>query len=565
MEFKISLLYQRLQLVVQYLATAAALLLFYGTPTASAQTAAQIAKTKASTVSIEMKDNTGKIISIGSGFFVQPNLIATNYHIIVGTASGTAKVDEKDTHYNIEGFTAIDKTNDLALLKVTAHGVKPLPLGNSDTLQIGETVHVADNSLGYVIFWDGIIKDLSDKYTTERILMTARLAPGRSGAPVLNRWGEVIGMSYIMTESIMTESGEHLQSAIPSRYLKALLAESKRARPFSWDTHSISAETYFLRGKMMESLRRHAEAIEAYTQAIRRNPNYNAYYNRGLAKSWLGQYVAAIQDYNKAIQLKPDDSFIYSSRGSAKNSLGQYFEAIQDYDKAIQLNPDFANAYYSRARVKEQLNQYAAAIQDYDKAIQLKPDDSGLYLNRGDAKTQLGQHFAAIQDYDKVIQIFPKGARAYHSRGNIKAKLGQYFDAIQDYDKAIQVNSNYTIAYHSRGYIKAKLGQYFDAIQDYDKAIQLSPDDFFVYFNRGIAKAKLGQHAAAIQDYDKAIQLNPDFANAYHSRGLSKALLNRTWEAKQDFHTALRLAEKAADTILKARIEESLRFLEARN
>ena len=92
MEFKISLLCQRLHLIVQYLATAVTLLLFYGTPTAPAQTPEQIAKTKAATVSLEMKDNTGKIISIGSGFFVRPNLIATNYHIIVGTVSGIAKI-----------------------------------------------------------------------------------------------------------------------------------------------------------------------------------------------------------------------------------------------------------------------------------------------------------------------------------------------------------------------------------------------------------------------------------------------------------------------------------------
>lgn len=165
-----------------------------------------------------MKDNTGKIISSGSGFFVRPNLIATNYHIIVGTASGTAKVDDKDTLYNIEGFTAIDKVNDLALLKVTAYGIKSLPLGNSDILRIGEIVHVADNSLGHVIFWDGIIKDFRGKYTKERILMLASTAPGRSGAPVLNSAGEVIGMSYITTESITTESGQHLKFVIPSCY-----------------------------------------------------------------------------------------------------------------------------------------------------------------------------------------------------------------------------------------------------------------------------------------------------------------------------------------------------------
>ena len=366
---------------MRYIATFA-FLLFCITTVAPAQTAEQIAKTRAATVSLEMRDNTGKIISIGSGFFVQPNLIATNYHVIVGTAGGTAKIDDKDAHYNIEGFTAIDKTNDLALLKVAAHGVKPLPVGNSDMLQIGETVYITGNSLGTVNFWDGIIRDIRDKNTKERILMMASTTHGRSGAPVLNRWGEVIGMSLITSESVTTDSGHYLRFSIPSRYLKVLLMKSKRVHPFSWDTHSISAETYFLRGKMMESLWRYADAIEAYTQALRRNPNHETYYNRGLAKSWLGQYAAAIQDYNKAIQLKPDDSFIYSSRGDAKKFLGQYAAAIQDYNKAIQLKPDDSFIYNSRGSAKSWLGQYFEAIQDYDKAIQLDSNSAYTYVGR---------------------------------------------------------------------------------------------------------------------------------------------------------------------------------------
>lgn len=365
---------QQLPITIWHIATFA-LLLFCITTAVPAQTAKQIAKTRAATVSLEMKDNTGKIISIGSGFFVRSDLIATNYHIIVGTASGTAKIDDKDMLYNIEGFTAIDKTNDLAILKVTVYGVKPLPLGNSDILRIGETVHVADNSLGEVIFWDGIIKNFRDKSTKERILMTAFTAPGRSGAPVLNRGGEVIGVSYITIED-----GRNLNFAIPSRYLKELLAESKQVQLLLSGPDYISAETYFLRGKMMDSLWRYVDAVEAYTQAIRRNPNYKSYYNRGVAKSQLRQYTAAIQDYNKAIQLKLDYISAYHSRGLAKKSIGQYFDAIQDYDKAIQLEPNSTYIYVSRAHIKEQLNQYAAAIQDYDKAIQISPDDFLLYL-----------------------------------------------------------------------------------------------------------------------------------------------------------------------------------------
>ena len=437
-----------------------------GTP---AQTAAQIAKTKAATVSLEMKDNTGKIISIGSGFFVRSNLIATNYHIIEGTASGTAKVDDKDTSYNIEGFTAIDKVNDLVLLKVTAHGIKPLPLGNSDTLGIGETVHVADNSLGYLIFWDGIIKRFRDKYTKERILMTASTAPGRSGAPVLNREGEVIGMSYITIED-----GQNLNFAIPARSLKALLAESERVHPLPSDTHSISAKTYFLRGKMMESLWRYADAVEAYTQAIRRNPNYKAYYNQGSAKNWLGQYAAAIQDYDKAIQLSPDDFLLYLDRGDARAKFGQHFAAIQDYDKVIQLSPQGARAYHSRGNVKAKLGQYFASIQDYDKAIQVNPNYAVAYYSRGKTKARLGQYFEAIQDYDKAIHLMPDDFLVYRSRGIAKAQLEQYAAAIQDYDKAIQLKPDFANAYYSRGLSKGLLNRKWEAKQDFQTALKLA-------------------------------------------------------------------------------------------
>ncbi len=81
-----------------------ALLLFYTINTAPAQTtlsAEDIAeKALAATVYLEMQDKNGKTLGIGSGFFVQSNLIATNYHVIEGAAKGTAKLVSKYTTYN---------------------------------------------------------------------------------------------------------------------------------------------------------------------------------------------------------------------------------------------------------------------------------------------------------------------------------------------------------------------------------------------------------------------------------------------------------------------------------
>ena len=317
-------------------------LLFCLTNSTPAQTVPEIAeKALAATVYLEMQDSNGLPLGFGSGFFVKPNLIATNYHVIVGAASGTAKLVGKHTTYEIEGFTATDETNDLALLKVLAYGIKPLMLGSSDAVKIGETVYVAGNPKGLEgTFSDGIISSRRDKYTKERFQMTAPISPGSSGGPVLNTTGEVIGVSVAAHRDL---DAQNLNFAIPSSYLKTLLTLSKPAKPLSQVNQTISAETYFLNG--------------------------NACYD-------LGLYDLAIANYDKAIQLEPNNTHAYNNRGLAKAALGEYFAAISDFDKAIQLKPTSAGTYYSRGNAKLNLGQAFAAISDYDKAIQLKPDET---------------------------------------------------------------------------------------------------------------------------------------------------------------------------------------------
>ena len=205
-------------------------LVFCTISTVSAQTAPEIAeKALAATVYLEMQDSKGVPLGFGSGFFVGDNLIATNYHVIEGAARGTAKLVGQFSTYTIEGVTATDKTNDLALLKVTMSGIKPLPLGNSSDVKIGETVYVAGNPQGLEgTFSNGIISSRRDPYTKERLQMTAPISPGSSGGPVLNSKGEVIGISFMTLVG-----GQNLNFAIPSRYLTELLTESTPAKPFS--------------------------------------------------------------------------------------------------------------------------------------------------------------------------------------------------------------------------------------------------------------------------------------------------------------------------------------------
>ena len=464
--------------------TVAVLFLLSIITSASALTTEQLAaKALAATVSLEMKDSTGTTLSFGSGFFVKPNQIATNFHVIAGARQGTAKLVGKYTRYQIEGIVATDKDNDLAVLNVTASGVAPLSLGDSDTVKIGAKVYVAGNPKGLEgTFSDGLISR-RERYPKKRLQMTAPISPGSSGGPVLNSKGEVIGISVAVHRAL---DAQNLNFAIPSNPLKALLAKARPAKPLPANSQSISGETYYLRGNAKFELGLYHEAISDYDKAIRLKPDYaDAYSNRGAAKANLKHYAAAIVDYTQVIRLKPDNAHAYCYRGLAKANLKQYFAAIADYDMAIRYKPDDADAYNNRGNAKADLKEYFAAISDYDTAIRLKPNYAEAYYNRGNAKDNLKEYFAAISDYDTAIRLKPDDAAAYNNRGLAKMHLKEYFAAISDYDTAIRLKPDYALAYHNRGVAKASLGRTWKGKQDlwtaWELAVQAGDTDLKVH------------------------------------------------------------------------------------
>ncbi len=205
-------------------------LLFSVVTVTTAQTPQQIAqKAFRSTVLLVIEDANGQPLSLGSGFFVKDDQIATNLHVVEGAARGYAKLVGKETKFNIEGYTAIDEKRDLIILKVAAFGTQAISLGNSDFAQVGETVYAVGNPRGLEgTFSQGIISSIRPVGNDKLIQMTAPLSPGSSGGPVLNRRGEVIGVSVLTIRD-----GQNLNFAIPSNYLKNLLTKVGYAKSLS--------------------------------------------------------------------------------------------------------------------------------------------------------------------------------------------------------------------------------------------------------------------------------------------------------------------------------------------
>ena len=190
------------------------IVLFFYVNHSLAQDASLIYKnTVNSTVTIITDDG-----SQGSGFFVAPNIIATNYHVMEGATNASCYLNNSDTEYKIDGYVGIDKSVDLILLKVSTLNKPAIKLAVA-TASIGQKVYVIGSPQGLpATISDGIISGMRDFEGNKLLQMTASISPGSSGGPVLNSNGELLGISV----SQLTE-GQNLNFAIPKSYLQILL------------------------------------------------------------------------------------------------------------------------------------------------------------------------------------------------------------------------------------------------------------------------------------------------------------------------------------------------------
>ena len=194
------------------------------TPSVYGQGAKAIAaKSFPSVVLLLMEDAQGQPISLGSGFFVEGGYVATNVHVVRGASRGTVKLIGKPDKGEIVGIAAVDVARDLVLLTVKDLSAPPLPLGKSKHVTVGEEIYAIGNPQGLEgTISQGIVSGVRRVANTEILQITAPIAPGSSGGPVLDQKGQVIGVAVATFRG-----GQNLNFAIPIDYLVELLSKPK--------------------------------------------------------------------------------------------------------------------------------------------------------------------------------------------------------------------------------------------------------------------------------------------------------------------------------------------------
>lgn len=164
--------------------------------------------------------------SVGAGIIISQNdselLIITNNHVVEGNETLTVSfVDEESVEAQVKGT---DAAKDLAVIAVqtkeikdtTMDQIKVAALGNSDQLQVGESVIAIGNALGYgQSVTSGIVSATGRELDgiDEKLIQTdAAINPGNSGGALLNANGEVVGIN---TAKVATDTVEGMGYAIP--------------------------------------------------------------------------------------------------------------------------------------------------------------------------------------------------------------------------------------------------------------------------------------------------------------------------------------------------------------
>ncbi len=228
--------------------------------------------------------------------------IVTNYHVIQGASAARVTLSDQSTHK--AGLVGYFPDRDLAVLKIEAPKLAPIPLGTSRDLQVGQRVYAIGNPFGLdQTLTTGIVSALNreiesfNSRTIRGVIQTdAAINPGNSGGPLLDSAGRLIGVNTQIASPSGASAG--IGFAIPvdevNRIVPRLIRDGRFVRPALGVTSGppeLSRALRLPKGVALVDVARDGPAARAGLQPFRRG--------RG-SEIIAGDVITAIDDQEVA-------------------------------------------------------------------------------------------------------------------------------------------------------------------------------------------------------------------------------------------------------------------------
>lgn len=196
-----------------------------------ASTVNSVVSINCSAVSTNIFGQQTESASSGSGFiYTADGYIVTNQHVVANASSINVTLYNGDTYPAT--LVGSDSDYDVAVLKIDAKDLPAVTLGSSTDVNVGDTVMAIGNPLGELTFSmsQGIVSCVNRAINVEGTLFNmiqvdASINPGNSGGPLMNLYGEVVGIVSAKYSSYANTTVEGLGFAIPINDVQSIIKD----------------------------------------------------------------------------------------------------------------------------------------------------------------------------------------------------------------------------------------------------------------------------------------------------------------------------------------------------
>ena len=162
----------------------------------------------------------------------------------------------------------------------------------------------------------------------------------------------------------------------------------------------------------------------------------DAFRLRAYSLHCLRRYAEAIQDYSEVIRRQPDDVYAHTWVGWCHFRRDDLSAASANVSEALRLAPNELAARHLNVRLLDVSGRYSEAVDEYSAVIAGSPDWAEVFYDRGACMLKLGWHQEALFDVNEAIRLGRETVSSYDLRGAIWLALGDSSKAAADQEKA---------------------------------------------------------------------------------------------------------------------------------
>lgn len=316
-----------------------------------------------------------QLLPVGSAITADRYAYAATAGLLIGCA-GFQRISNNYVYFLLLAIIPFMAWKSTQQLKVWKNGVEVF----GQVTRLYPKAAFAWNNLGNAYAETGRLSEAKDAFHSS-------VAVDRTYVPGL------LNLAVVLRESGQENKALDLYRSVPEShnlYPKAAILALQIQSGKNPEVHHLHAaarlfkafpnhpEVWYVSGNIFQNAKRHAEAIECYTQSLNFQPEFrDAILNRALSYTETGQIQIAIETFEKLLPDYTQPGIIYANWAWALYKSRQYPEAIEKAEQSVRILPGIPQLWFNYGLMAAKAGQDSLASSAYAKGMQLSPDTAG--------------------------------------------------------------------------------------------------------------------------------------------------------------------------------------------